>query len=103
MSATAAAPKAAAVAPAVATNEAFVTRFSTFCIMIYIMIYAFESPVRYVLYLVHLDTLILLRDGLLIGPLVLILLHDFMHRRIRASESWSAMPISDCWRFQHLA
>jgi hypothetical protein len=81
MSATTAAPNAAVV-PA---NEAFVTRFATFCIMIYIMIYAFESPVRYVLYLVHLDTLILLRDGLLIGPLVLILLHDFLHARIRAS------------------
>src|ERR1700756_1794012 len=38
----------------------------------YLGIYALEAPVRYALYNAGKDSLILLRDGLIIGPLVLL-------------------------------
>ena len=45
----------------------------TFCGTAYLLIYAFEGVVRYGLYSVGHDDLILLRDGLIIGPLLLLL------------------------------
>jgi hypothetical protein len=44
----------------------------TLCAVAYIGIYAFEAPLRYALYVSGKDNLILLRDGLIIGPLVLL-------------------------------
>src|SRR5262249_26078063 len=41
---------------------------------VYLTIYAFESPLRFVLYLVGKDSLILLRDGLIVAPLALLFL-----------------------------
>jgi hypothetical protein len=78
-------PPCSKVLPAAGVETGFVTRLSTFCIVVYIMIYAFESPVRYALYLSHTDTLILLRDGLLIGPLTLIFLRDLLKGQMHSA------------------
>lgn len=43
-----------------------------FCAATYLTIYALEAPVRYGLYLAGRDSLILLRDGLMAGPLLLL-------------------------------
>lgn len=45
----------------------------TFCGTVYLLIYAFEGVIRYGLYSVGHDDLIVLRDGLIIGPLLLLL------------------------------
>jgi hypothetical protein len=45
----------------------------TFCGIVYLLIYAFEGVIRYGLYSVGHDELILLRDGLIIAPLSLLL------------------------------
>lgn len=42
------------------------------CAALYLAIYALEAPVRYGLYLAGKDSLILLRDGLMAGPLLLL-------------------------------
>jgi hypothetical protein len=44
----------------------------TFCAFSYLLIYAFEGVIRYGLYLFGLDTLILLRDGLVAIPLAVL-------------------------------
>ncbi len=46
-------------------------RLFLFCGLAYLMAYALEAPIRYVLYLAGKDNLILARDALIIGPLVL--------------------------------
>ncbi|WP_158929504.1 hypothetical protein [Acidisphaera sp. S103] len=52
----------------------------TFCGTAYLLIYAFEGVIRYGLYSVGHDDLILLRDGLIIGPLLLLLvMQTFRH------------------------
>jgi hypothetical protein len=45
----------------------------TFCAVIYLLIYAFEGVIRYGLYNVGMDNLILLRDALVTGPLAALL------------------------------
>jgi hypothetical protein len=72
----------AEVLPAPRVDEGFAAGFATFCVLVYITIYAFESPVRYLLYLGSANTLILLRDGLLIGPLALIFFRDVLNGRV---------------------
>jgi hypothetical protein len=47
--------------------------FFTFCGIAYLLIYTFEGVIRYGLYSVGHDNLILLRDGLIISPLLLLL------------------------------
>ncbi len=42
------------------------------CLLIYLTIYALEAPIRYLLNLIGKDSLILARDTLIIGPLVLL-------------------------------
>jgi hypothetical protein len=42
------------------------------CGFFYLLIYAVESPIRYILYLGGKDSLILLRDGLIIAPLIVL-------------------------------
>jgi hypothetical protein len=44
----------------------------TFCAVIYLLIYAFEGVIRYGLYNVGMDNLILLRDALVTAPLALL-------------------------------
>ena len=51
-------------------------------IMIYITIYSFEAPIRYVLALTGLTELILLRDLLIIIPLALIFMRQLFERQI---------------------
>jgi hypothetical protein len=46
--------------------------FFTFCAIIYLLIYAFEGAIRYGLYSVGHDNLILVRDALIILPLALL-------------------------------
>src|SRR5271154_3615603 len=41
--------------------------------VVYLGIYALEAPVRYALYVAGKDNFILLRDGLIIGPLALLI------------------------------
>jgi hypothetical protein len=43
-----------------------------FCVLGYLLAYATEAPIRYVLYLVGADNMILARDALIIGPLILL-------------------------------
>jgi hypothetical protein len=50
-----------------------------FCVLGYLLAYATEAPIRYVLYLVGADNMILARDALIIGPLVLL----FVARALR--------------------
>ncbi len=45
-------------------------RLCAFCGVLYLGIYALEAPARYGLYLAGQDSLILLRDGLILGPLL---------------------------------
>jgi hypothetical protein len=54
----------------------------TFCTAIYICCYAFEAPIRYALYLYGYDNLILLRDGLILGPLVILMAAQALRLRI---------------------
>ncbi len=49
-------------------SPAFVT-FFTFCMAVYLSIYSLEAPIRYGLFMVGKDSLILMRDGLIIAPL----------------------------------
>lgn len=53
-------------------DDAGLARVFTLCGMIYLGIYVLEAVVRYGLYLVGKDSLILLRDGLMAGPLLLL-------------------------------
>jgi hypothetical protein len=50
-----------------------------FCALWYLFAYATEAPIRYVLYLAGADNMILARDALIIGPLVLL----FVARALR--------------------
>jgi hypothetical protein len=52
-------------------------------VIIYITLYAFESPVRYALSLAHLDSAILVRDLLILGPLTLIACQQWLERRLQ--------------------
>ena len=53
-----------------------------FCTAAYIGIYAFEAPLRYMLYLAGKDDYIFLRDTLILGPLVVLLAAQAMRLRI---------------------
>lgn len=54
----------------------------TFCALFYLTIYAFEAPARFVLYLFGKDNLILLRDGLIVGPLALLFADQALRSRL---------------------
>jgi hypothetical protein len=47
-------------------------RMFLLCALAYLTTYALEAPIRYVLYLAGKDNFILVRDGLMIGPLVVL-------------------------------
>jgi hypothetical protein len=49
-------------------SEAFAT-FFTFCMGVYLAIYSLEAPIRYGLFLAGKDSLILIRDALMVAPL----------------------------------
>jgi hypothetical protein len=53
-----------------------------FCAVAYLLIYAFEGVIRYGLYNVGMDSVILLRDGLLIVPLALLLVSQALRLRV---------------------
>jgi hypothetical protein len=53
-----------------------------FCALLYLSIYAFEGPIRYALYSVGLSDAILLRDGLMILPIVLLVLKQVFRFRV---------------------
>jgi hypothetical protein len=53
-----------------------------FCTAAYIGIYAFEAPLRYLLYLCGKDNYIFLRDALILGPLAVLLAAQAMRLRI---------------------
>ena len=54
----------------------------TLCAVAYLLIYAFEGVIRYGLYSVGADSAILLRDGLIIGPLLLLLAAQAFRTRV---------------------
>jgi hypothetical protein len=54
----------------------------TLCAVAYLLIYAFEGVIRYGLYSVGADSAILLRDGLIIGPLLLLLTAQAFRTRV---------------------
>ncbi len=54
----------------------------TLCAVAYLLIYAFEGVIRYGLYSVGADNAILLRDGLIIGPLLLLLAAQAFRTRV---------------------
>lgn len=56
-----------------------------FCTSAYIGIYAFEAPLRYLLYLGGKDNYIFLRDALILGPLAVLLAAQAMRLRIHAA------------------
>ncbi|MTK64137.1 MAG: hypothetical protein F8N15_06385, partial [Methanobacterium sp.] len=55
------------------------------CGIFYLSIYALEAPIRYGLYLAGKDSLILLRDGLMIGPLALLCTAQAVQLRLHAA------------------
>jgi hypothetical protein len=54
----------------------------TLCAVAYLLIYAFEGVIRYGLYSVGADSAILVRDGLIIGPLLLLLAAQAFRTRV---------------------
>jgi hypothetical protein len=54
----------------------------TFCALWYLLIYAFEGAIRYGLYSVGADSLILVRDALIIVPLIVLLLYQGFRTRV---------------------
>lgn len=52
--------------------ESALGRMFLMCGLAYLTAYALEAPIRYILYLAGKDSLILVRDGLIIGPLVML-------------------------------
>jgi hypothetical protein len=52
------------------------------CAIAYLGIYALEAPLRYALYLFGKDSLILLRDGLILGPLTLLFCAQALRLRL---------------------
>jgi hypothetical protein len=52
------------------------------CAVVYLLIYAFEGVIRYGLYNVGMDNAILLRDGLMIGPPVLLFVVQAFRLRV---------------------
>ena len=54
----------------------------TFSVVVYVVLYALEGVVRYGLYNVGADSAILLRDGLIVGPLALLLIAQAFRLRI---------------------
>jgi hypothetical protein len=54
----------------------------SFAISIYLTVYTFESAIRYGFHLLGADELIFLRDALLIVPLVVIFIQQFLGRRL---------------------
>src|SRR5882757_8684252 len=55
------------------------TQLFVFCALGYLLAYATEAPIRYVLYLAGADNMILARDALMLGPLILL----FVARALR--------------------
>src|SRR6185437_4713990 len=54
----------------------------TFCTISYIIVYAFEGAIRYGLFSVGADSLILARDGLIVVPIVLLLIYQGFRTRV---------------------
>ncbi len=54
----------------------------TLCAVAYLLLYAFEGVIRYGLYSVGADSTILLRDGFIIGPLLLLLAAQSFRTRL---------------------
>ena len=54
----------------------------TLCSTIYLLIYAFEGAIRYGLYSIGKDSLILVRDALIVGPLALLLAVQAFRQRV---------------------
>ncbi len=63
---------------------------SKVCVSLYLSIYAFEAPVRYGLFLVGKDWVILARDGLMILPVVLVSVSQMVRGRL----DWSFVLFS---------
>ncbi len=57
-------------------------RLFTFCAVAYLLIYAFEGVIRYGLNAVGADSLILARDALVVGPLVILLVYQAFRTKI---------------------
>lgn len=55
----------------------------TFCCCCYLAVYSLEAPVRYLLYLVGKDSLILSRDGLMILPILALFVAQAMRLRLQ--------------------
>ncbi len=64
-------------------SQRFATVFAI-CGILYLWIYAVEAPIRYGLFLVGKDSLILLRDGLIIGPLAFLCAAQAMRLQLHA-------------------
>src|SRR5580692_11094860 len=54
----------------------------TLCAVIYLLLYAFEGAIRYALYSIGMDNAILLRDALVLAPLILLLIAQARRMRI---------------------
>ena len=65
-----------------AIEQATVARAFTVCAVIYLAIIAVEAPVRYFLYQHGHDNLIVLRDGLIIGPLAVLFAFHAMRLKL---------------------
>ena len=57
-------------------------RLFTLCAVAYLLIYAFEGVIRYGLYSVGANSVILLRDGLILGPLLILLVAQACRTRV---------------------
>ncbi|MDR3401551.1 MAG: hypothetical protein P4L99_03550 [Chthoniobacter sp.] len=73
-------------------SQRFATAFAV-CGVLYLCIYALEAPIRYGLFLAGKDSLILLRDGLMIGPLVLLFAVQVLRLRLQPAFWVSAILV----------
>jgi hypothetical protein len=62
--------------------SAGMARLFTVCVAMYLLIYVLEGPVRYALYNVGASSAILLRDGLILGPLLALLVIQATRGRV---------------------
>jgi len=68
--------------------------FFTFCMAVYLSIYSLEAPIRYGLFLAGKDSLILVRDGLILAPLFCLAASQSLRLQLHAGfVVWGAIML----------
>ena len=75
----------ASAPPQAPSDNNAVGRATLYCLIAYITAYCLESPLRYMLYLVHASSLVLLRDLLIDIPLVCVFVAQLMRQKLHGA------------------